>query len=75
MYARLGYQWASSLLAFLALACCAIPFVFWTWGAKIRARSKYAYGGEDEEDGAKTGGERAAAEEELERQRSYVSTP
>lgn len=27
MYAKLGYQWASSLLAFIALACCAIPFV------------------------------------------------
>ncbi|EGR50883.1 uncharacterized protein TRIREDRAFT_75937 [Trichoderma reesei QM6a] len=49
MYARLGYQWASSLLAFISLACCAIPYCFWIWGAKIRARSKYAYGGDDEE--------------------------
>lgn len=44
MYARLGDQWASSLLAFLALACCAIPFLFWTYGARIRKRSKYAFG-------------------------------
>ncbi|KAH6659854.1 major facilitator superfamily domain-containing protein [Truncatella angustata] len=51
MYHRLGDQWASSLLAFLALACCAIPFCFWKWGAKIRARSKYAYAGDDEDDG------------------------
>ncbi|OQO09920.1 hypothetical protein B0A48_04275 [Cryoendolithus antarcticus] len=36
MYDRLGYQWASSLLAFLALACCAIPFVFYHKGAAIR---------------------------------------
>ncbi|TGO47094.1 hypothetical protein BOTNAR_0545g00010 [Botryotinia narcissicola] len=76
MYARLGYQWASSLLAFIALACCAIPFVFWVWGAKISEKSRFAYGGGDEEDvGKKEEGERRAGEEELERQRSYVSTP
>jgi MFS family permease len=49
MYERLGDQWASSLLAFLSLACCAIPFLFWKYGARIRSRSKYAYAGEDEE--------------------------
>ena len=49
MYERLGYQWASSLLAFLALACCGIPFLFYYYGAQIRARSKYAYSGDDEE--------------------------
>lgn len=43
MYSRLGYQWASSLIAFIALACCAIPFVFFFFGARIRAHSKYAY--------------------------------
>lgn len=46
MYARLGYQWASSLLAFLALACCAIPFLFYYYGATIRAKAKYAYSGD-----------------------------
>jgi multidrug resistance protein len=51
MYDRLGYQWASTLLAFIALACCAIPFLFWRFGAGIRARSKYAYSGDDEENG------------------------
>lgn len=76
MYARLGYQWASSLLGFIALACCAIPFVFWVWGAKIREKSRFAYAGGDEEGlGKKEEGERRAVEEELERQRSYVSTP
>ncbi|KAJ8063714.1 hypothetical protein OCU04_007577 [Sclerotinia nivalis] len=74
MYARLGYQWASSVLGFIALTCCAIPFVFWTWGARIRKGSKFAFGGEDEES-AKTGEERAVQEEELQRQMSYVSTP
>ncbi|KAI1877259.1 uncharacterized protein JN550_001331 [Neoarthrinium moseri] len=49
MYHRLGDQWASTLLAFISLACCAIPFCFWKWGARIRAHSKYAYAGDDEE--------------------------
>lgn len=48
MYARLGDQWASTLLASLALACCGIPFLFWHHGARIRARSKYACGGDEE---------------------------
>jgi multidrug resistance protein len=43
MYHRLGYEWASSLLAFISLACCAIPYGFYFFGARIRARSKYAY--------------------------------
>ncbi|KAF2083785.1 MFS multidrug transporter-like protein [Saccharata proteae CBS 121410] len=49
MYHRLGYQWASSLLAFIALACCAIPYVFWFYGARIRRYSHFAYSGDDEE--------------------------
>ncbi|KAI9741559.1 MAG: hypothetical protein M1818_004365 [Claussenomyces sp. TS43310] len=53
MYHRLGYQWASSLLAFIGLACCAIPFGFYFFGAKIRQRSKYAYSGDDEEQAVK----------------------
>jgi hypothetical protein len=51
MYARLGYQWASSLLAFISLACCAIPFGFYFFGAAIRRRSRFAYSGDDEETG------------------------
>ena len=49
MYDRLGYQWAGMLLCFISLACCAIPFLFWVYGAKIRERSKYAYAGEDDD--------------------------
>jgi multidrug resistance protein len=80
MYARLGYQWASSLLAFIALACCAIPYVFYFYGARIRKRSKYAYSGDDEENTNKTGatdshGNERASEAELQRQQSYVSVP
>lgn len=48
MYHRLGYQWASSLLALISLACCAIPFVFYFKGAAIRRYSRYAYAGDEE---------------------------
>jgi hypothetical protein len=73
MYKRLGYQWASSLLAFISLGCCAIPFVFFFFGARIRRMSKYAYSGDDEET-LKTGGG-PASDTELERSRSYAVTP
>lgn len=43
MYHRLGYQWATSLMAFIALACCFIPLLFYRYGARIRKFSKYAY--------------------------------
>lgn len=43
MYHRLGLEWASTLMAFIALACCAIPYVFFIYGARIRKHSKYAY--------------------------------
>ena len=42
MYQNLGNQWASSIPAFLALACTPLPFVFHMYGNAIRARSKYA---------------------------------
>ena len=50
MYHRLGDQWASSLLAFISLACCAIPYVFYYKGASTRAYSKYAYAGDEEKE-------------------------
>ncbi|SCU83743.1 LAME_0C06414g1_1 [Lachancea meyersii CBS 8951] len=43
MYHRLGLEWASTLMAFISLACCAIPYLFYFFGASIRRRSKYAY--------------------------------
>ncbi|EAS30990.3 multidrug resistance protein [Coccidioides immitis RS] len=49
MYNRMGYQWASTFLAFLALACCAIPYVFYFKGEAIRRYSKFAYAGDEEE--------------------------
>lgn len=50
MFHTLGYQWAGSLLAFISLACCAIPFVFYFKGAEIRRHSHYAYAGDEEND-------------------------
>ncbi|ORY07261.1 putative MFS multidrug transporter [Clohesyomyces aquaticus] len=48
MYERLGYQWASTLLAFLGLACCLIPFVFYFKGAAIRRHSRFAFHPDEE---------------------------
>ncbi|KAF2711667.1 multidrug resistant protein [Pleomassaria siparia CBS 279.74] len=51
MYDRLGDQWASSLLGFIGLACCAIPFIFYYKGAQIRKHSHYAYSPDEENSG------------------------
>jgi len=42
MYANLGIHWASSLPAFLALACVPFPFLFYKYGPAIRQRCKFA---------------------------------
>ncbi|OKL56131.1 hypothetical protein UA08_08724 [Talaromyces atroroseus] len=42
MYNNLGIHWASSVPAFLALACVPMPFLFYRYGAAIRARCPYA---------------------------------
>lgn len=42
MYETLGFQWASSLLAFLTLAMVPFPFLFFKYGKRIRARSRHA---------------------------------
>jgi len=49
MYDRLGFQWASSLLAFIALACCLIPYVFYFKGAAIRKHSRFAFADDEDE--------------------------
>ena len=41
MYATLGIHWASSLLGFLSLAMCIIPFAFIKYGDRIRANSRF----------------------------------
>jgi hypothetical protein len=42
MYANLGIHWASSIPAFLALACVPFPFLFYMYGEAIRQRCKFA---------------------------------
>ncbi|KAI0120440.1 MFS general substrate transporter [Hypoxylon sp. NC0597] len=42
MYQNLGIHWASSIPAFLALACVPFPFLFYKYGAAIRKRCKFA---------------------------------
>ncbi|KAJ5682584.1 hypothetical protein N7462_005749 [Penicillium macrosclerotiorum] len=42
MYNSLGIHWASSIPAFLALACLPFPFLFYKYGAAIRKRCKFA---------------------------------
>ncbi|OJJ61030.1 hypothetical protein ASPSYDRAFT_148123 [Aspergillus sydowii CBS 593.65] len=41
MYDALGLGWGNSLLAFIALAMCVVPFVFWKYGEKIRTNPKF----------------------------------
>jgi hypothetical protein len=42
MYSNLGIHWASTVPAFLALACVPFPFLFYKYGARIRVSCKYA---------------------------------
>jgi len=42
MYAAAGIHWASMVPALLALICVPLPFLFFKFGPKIRARCKYA---------------------------------
>ncbi|KAF1989397.1 synaptic vesicle transporter [Aulographum hederae CBS 113979] len=42
MYDALGIHWASSIPAFLALACVPFPFLFYKYGQSIRKKCKYS---------------------------------
>ncbi|RDW79179.1 MFS transporter [Aspergillus mulundensis] len=42
MYHKLGVPWASSLLGFITLAMIPIPIIFFIYGKKIRALSKFS---------------------------------
>ena len=41
MYETLGLGWGSSLLAFIALAMCPIPYVFFRYGERIRRSKRF----------------------------------
>lgn len=42
MFQRLGVDWGASLVGFIALGMIPIPFVFYTFGPRIRSRNPYA---------------------------------
>ncbi|KND90538.1 putative drug/proton antiporter YHK8 [Tolypocladium ophioglossoides CBS 100239] len=44
MYEKLGYQWASSVLAFLTVAMLPFPYIFFRYGKGIRGKSRFARG-------------------------------
>lgn len=41
MYERLGIAWATSLLGFISVAMLPIPWLFYAYGERIRAKSRY----------------------------------
>ena len=41
MYDVLGFQWASTVLAFAALTLTGAPMVLLVWGEKVRGRSRF----------------------------------
>ncbi|QPH01820.1 hypothetical protein C2857_006023 [Epichloe festucae Fl1] len=42
MYRDLGIHWATSIPAFLSLACLPFPFLFYKYGERIRMKCKYS---------------------------------
>ncbi len=42
MYNKLGYQWASTLLAGLMIIMMPFPYLFYRYGKQIRSRSRFA---------------------------------
>lgn len=42
MYKNLGIHWASSIPAFLALACVPSPYLFYKYGEAVRMKCKFA---------------------------------
>lgn len=47
MYDTLGVHWASTIPAFLALACLLFPLLFYKYGAPIRMKCRYAKAAHD----------------------------
>lgn len=41
MYATLGLGWGNSLLAFIALALCPMPWVFYRYGERLRTHPRF----------------------------------
>lgn len=41
MYATLGLGWGNSLLAFIAISLCPIPWIFYKYGERIRTSPRF----------------------------------
>lgn len=44
MFLDVGINWGVTLLAFLDLVCCFLLYALWAYGAKLRAKSRFAQG-------------------------------
>lgn len=44
MFNGMGYQWACTLLALIAVICVPLPYILFFKGETIRSRSSYASG-------------------------------
>lgn len=42
MYNKLGFHWASSLLAFLTLCMAPFPYIFFLYGRRLRQKSRFS---------------------------------
>lgn len=42
MYRKLNFHWATTLLAFLCLAMAPFPYIFFIYGKRLRARSRFS---------------------------------
>jgi hypothetical protein len=42
MFHNLGVPWAASILGFISVALIPIPYLFYTYGRRIRARGKWS---------------------------------
>ena len=69
MYQNLGIHWASSIPAFLALACVPFPFLFYKYGPAIRRRCKFAREAEETMDRIKRQSELPPQSKELDLRR------
>ncbi|KAJ4405433.1 hypothetical protein N0V82_010319 [Gnomoniopsis sp. IMI 355080] len=72
MYAKLTPQWAGTLLGLMEVVLIPIPFVFYKYGERIRAKSPVIR--EMREEQAKNDRKRARLADKLERQRKRAAT-
>ncbi|UZJ57536.1 hypothetical protein CBS101457_006856 [Exobasidium rhododendri] len=73
LYKNLGYQWASTLLAFLAMALACVPPVLLFFGPRIRAASAFALRIKEAEKEARK--DARDAKDEYDRSRSQSRAP